>query len=115
MRIVILTFKVESLLALTSIRESADHATRYTAATWPRRLARNLPLLPSHILTALSKPALATSRPSGEKATWLTCFWCPVIRAIGFLGVAVDEKDDDAWSGQRKSVWSSDPVIIVSG
>lgn len=28
-----LTFNVESLLALTNMRESADQATRYTAAT----------------------------------------------------------------------------------
>ncbi len=36
-------------------------------------------------------------------------------RAIGFFGAAVVEKDDEAWSGQRKRVWSSDPVIRVSG
>ena len=37
-----LTFNVVSLLALTSILESADQATRYTAATCPRKLATNL-------------------------------------------------------------------------
>ena len=83
-----LTLSVVSLLADTSIRESADQATRYTAATCPLKFAMNLfislilernrathsPVLPSHSLTALSNPALAINRPSGEKATWLTCF-----------------------------------------
>ena len=68
------TFSVESLLAETSILLSALQATRYTAATWPLRLATNLPVRPSHNLTALSNPALAIHLPSGEKSTWLTCF-----------------------------------------
>jgi hypothetical protein len=38
-----------------------------------------------------------------------------VRRARGFFGVALDEKDEEAWSGQRKSVWSSEPVMSVSG
>jgi hypothetical protein len=37
------------------------------------------------------------------------------MRARGFFGDAVEEKDDEAWSGQRKSVWSSEPVMSVSG
>jgi hypothetical protein len=37
-----LTLSVVSLLALINIRESADHANRYTAATWPRKDATNL-------------------------------------------------------------------------
>lgn len=109
------TLSVESLLAETSILESALHATRYTAATCPLSEATNLPVLPSQILTALSNPAEAIHLPSGEKATWLTCFWWPVRRARGFFGVALDEKEEAAWSGQRKSVWSSEPVISVSG
>lgn len=67
------------------------------------------PVRPSHNLTALSKPALAIHRPSGENATWLTCFWCPVSRAIGFLGFS------DASGDHKNSVWSSEPVIINSG
>jgi hypothetical protein len=105
---------VVSLLAETNILESALHATRYTAPTCPLRLATNLPVRPSQILTELSNPADATNRPSGEKATWLTCFWCPVRRATGFLGVAAADRDAPAWSGQRNSVWSSEPVMSVS-
>lgn len=75
----------------------------------------HFPVLPSQIFTALSNPALATNRPSGENATWLTCFWCPVILATGFLGVALTENELAAWSGHRKSVWSSDAVMTASG
>lgn len=64
-----LTLSVVSLLALTNILESADQATLYTAATCPLRLAINFPVRPSQSLTALSKPALAIIRPSGENAT----------------------------------------------
>lgn len=63
------TLIVESLLALTSILESADQATRYTAATCPLKLETNFPVRPSQIFTALSKPAEAIHLPSGENAT----------------------------------------------
>jgi hypothetical protein len=75
----------------------------------------HFPVRPSQILTALSNPALATHLPSGLNATWLTCFWCPVILANAFFGVAVELNDAEACSGQRKRVWSSEPVIKVSG
>lgn len=80
---------VESLLAETTILLSPLQANRYTAPTWPLRLATNLPVLPSHTLTLLSRPALAIHRPSGEKAECETGFWCPVSRATGFFGVGV--------------------------
>ena len=56
---------VESFDALTSRRESADHATWYTAPTWPVSVATNAPVRPCHSLTFLSKLALASSRPFG--------------------------------------------------
>src|SRR5258707_8269186 len=84
----LLTLTVLSLLALTSNLESADHASRYTGATCPRKVAtylciqtfsvtprdtcRNVtyfPVRPSHILTEESQLALAAQRPSGLNAT----------------------------------------------
>lgn len=57
--------RVESLLALTSMRESEDHETRYTAATCPLSVATNLtPVISHHRLTqrgtsnSLARPTL---------------------------------------------------------
>ena len=104
---------VLSLLALTSKRLSADHAscgmqararvgqlgrsdtrgartpprgalrTWYTAPTCPRRVATNSPSAPLQSFIVLSNEALASQRPSGEKATWLMSWVCPVRRASG--------------------------------
>ncbi len=117
-----LTFSVLSLLALTSSRESALHASRYTAAMCPRRVATNLPVRPSHTRTELSHAALAAHRPSGLNATWEICRWCPVSRVRGFSfpprSAAADDASEDAVrdgnSDHRKSVWSSEPEIRSS-
>lgn len=77
-----LPFKVESLLPLTSKRESADHATVYTACTWPRSVQIKDPLLAFHNRMVLSNDADAIIRTSGEYFTSFTTFWCPVIRVM---------------------------------
>ena len=99
------TLSVLSLLALINNRLSALHASRYTAPTWPRSVATNLPVRPSHTRTLLSQAADAAHRPSGEKATWETWRWWPVSRAMGL----VEERGD-----QRKRVWSSEPEMSSS-
>jgi hypothetical protein len=65
----------------------ADRTINFGPDQSPMRgdVQTHFPVLPSQSLTALSNPALAINRPSGLKATWLTCFWCPVRRATGFL------------------------------
>ena len=76
-----------------------------------RERQTHLPVRPSHSFTALSNPALAIYLPSGLKATWLTCFWCPVNLARGFFGFA----DGGLTGGHRKRVWSSEPEMSCSG
>ena len=64
------TLSVLYLLALINNRLSALHATsRYTAPTWLRSVATNLPIRPSHTRTLLSQAADADHRPSREKET----------------------------------------------
>ena len=58
-----------SLLPLANMRLSADHATWYTGPTCPLKVARNVPLRPSHSFTDLSNEADRMYRPSGEKHT----------------------------------------------
>lgn len=116
---------VPSLLALTTILESALHATLYTAPTWPLNVAMNFPVRPSHNRTLLSHAQLAAHRPSGLNATCETCLWCPVRRAIGLSlpprsaadAVEASEAEGAMREGkrdQRKSVWSSEPVMRIS-
>jgi len=72
----------------------------------------NFPVFPSHIRTELSQEDEATKRPSGEKATWKICRWCPVRRVMGLL----EGRDgDDEKGDHRKSVWSSEPEMRSSG
>ena len=65
----------------------------------------HLPVLPSHSFTDLSNDALAMIRPSGEKATSLTCCMCPVMRATDLLLVS---------AVHRHMVWSSEHDTIRS-
>ena len=110
------TFNVLSLLALINIRLSALHARRYTAPTCPRSVATNLPDLPSHTLTLLSHAADAAHLPSGEKATWDTCRWCPVSLATGLVtAFPVNDEEYEGKTDHRKRVWSSDPDMSSSG
>ena len=111
------TFRVLSLLALINILPSALHASRYTAPTWPRSVAINFPVRPSHIRTLLSQAADAAHRPSGENATCDICRWWPVNRATGLVIECWPEDDgDDAGKGDhRKRVWSSEPEMSNSG
>jgi hypothetical protein len=69
----VVTLRVLSLLALTSKRESALQASRYTALMCPRSVATNFPVFPSHRRTLLSHAALAAQRPSGLNTTCATC------------------------------------------
>lgn len=111
------TFNVVSLLALTSIRESALHASLYTAPTCPLSVATNFPVRPFHIRTLLSHAALAAHWPFGLNTTCATWRWCPVRRAMGLSlpprsMAASEEEVEEAREGKsdhRKSVWSSDP------
>lgn len=56
-----LTLSVESFEAETSIRESDDHDTRYTAATCPRKDATNLK--ERTVVRTGSKPVCSNLRP----------------------------------------------------
>lgn len=113
------TFNVLSLLALMRSLESALQARRYTAPTWPRRVATNFPVRPSHSRTLLSQAADATNFPSGENTTCDICLWWPVRRATGFvidLGASPLLAGEDEGKGDhKKRVWSSEPDIRSSG
>jgi hypothetical protein len=48
-------------------REKAADLIWYTSATCPLKAETNLPVIPFHSFTDLSKEALASHCPSGEK------------------------------------------------
>ena len=61
------TLSVLHLLALINNRLSPLHASRYTAPTWPRSAAMNLPVRPSHTRTLLSQQPTLPTDLSGAK------------------------------------------------
>lgn len=65
-----LPFNVESLLPLQINRESADHATVYTACTCPRKVATKAPVCANQRRTVLSKEADAKYLKSNNVFTY---------------------------------------------
>ena len=103
------TFRVESLDAETTSRESGAQARAYTAPTWPANVARNAPVRPCQNLIFLSKEAEANFRASGENRIELTGCWWPVRRALGFVFAAPAFREV-----QKSNVASSEPLTNLS-
>jgi len=94
------------IMAATQKMVNRSEPTWYTGPTWPRNVAKNVPLTPSHSLMDLSKLPLRSHMPSGLNTTWLMSCTCPVMRASGALLVE---------GVHRNKVWSSLPLTSRSG
>src|SRR5215468_7942181 len=53
--------------AVSTRAPSAENTALHTASSWPRRMARSLPLAASHSRAVLSRDAVSTCVPSGEE------------------------------------------------
>jgi len=63
------SFSVESFEPDSSILESGDQVSWYTASIWPINYPKNLPFTPFQILILRSNEALARYYPLGENKT----------------------------------------------